>query len=613
MKKIYFLTVLLFSLFLAVCKADDYQPGYVILKDGHRVSGLIKLYKNAPWKNQRYIWFKDSAAYAANPSIHGKKYFSSQLKSYQAGSHTYVRVHYIDQSYINLRTLVNNYHMLERVSNGRIVSYLYYSYPPEILDMGDKHGDRVETGSDNQAMRYRIIFKKDGAKHFHNAYGYGLASYFKDTPQVLQKYNDGAYGNQPTVTDVSLYDRIAALCNRTIFTSQKETKGIIAAFNDYDRIYNPELAEPTPNAIAQFKPYIFKGTVINGTLHSPETDVTVTYVDSLTQQTVKQTLTNVNGVYEFLVENNRAFNIRIQKKGFVTKSLAQGAGVGINSLSGAAIGAGQEIAASNITGNGSASGNGSGTAANGSGNGSGSASNGSNNGSGLAANGSGNGSGLATNGSGNGSGLAANGSGYGSGSATNGSGNGSGLAANGSGNGSGSSIVVGSTDGLGSGSATGGTFVSPAVSLEPMVPEQTMAANPSVDGSGQLFTSNKILYDFGHASLRAEAIPVLDSLVKQLEDQPKLTVTLTAHTDSVGSDAYNLKLSQERAKLCADYLISKGISTSRISSIGYGRAKPIAPNTLPNGQDNPDGRQLNRRLEFTVKESDSRMAKLANN
>jgi outer membrane protein OmpA-like peptidoglycan-associated protein len=49
-----------------------------------------------------------------------------------------------------------------------------------------------------------------------------------------------------------------------------------------------------------------------------------------------------------------------------------------------------------------------------------------------------------------------------------------------------------------------------------------------------------------------------------------------------------------------DYLISRGISSDRMIAKGYGKSKPIAPNTLPNGQDNPEGRQLNRRTEFKV-------------
>jgi hypothetical protein len=73
MKKIYLLAILLLTISLTICKADSYQPGFVILKNGKRIGGQIKLYKNAPWKNQRYIWFKDSAAVAANPNAKPKK------------------------------------------------------------------------------------------------------------------------------------------------------------------------------------------------------------------------------------------------------------------------------------------------------------------------------------------------------------------------------------------------------------------------------------------------------------------------------------------------------------------------------------------------------------
>ncbi|GAA4339796.1 OmpA family protein [Mucilaginibacter gynuensis] len=109
-----------------------------------------------------------------------------------------------------------------------------------------------------------------------------------------------------------------------------------------------------------------------------------------------------------------------------------------------------------------------------------------------------------------------------------------------------------------------------------------------------------VLYDYDKATLRPASKTVLDGLVKVLEDNPKISVELSAHTDSKGSDAYNLKLSKARAKACVDYIISKGISASRITSQGYGESKPIAPNTLPNGKDNPAGRQLNRRTEFKV-------------
>src|SRR5207247_7760865 len=69
---------------------------------------------------------------------------------------------------------------------------------------------------------------------------------------------------------------------------------------------------------------------------------------------------------------------------------------------------------------------------------------------------------------------------------------------------------------------------------------------------------------------------------------------------SKGNDKYNMKLSQARAQSVVDYLIARGIAADRLVAKGYGETKPIAPNTLPNGKDNPEGRQLNRRTEFKV-------------
>ncbi len=111
---------------------------------------------------------------------------------------------------------------------------------------------------------------------------------------------------------------------------------------------------------------------------------------------------------------------------------------------------------------------------------------------------------------------------------------------------------------------------------------------------------NDIFYDYNKATLRPESKLILDSLYFLLLDNPKMEIELGAHTDSKGTDAYNLKLSNNRAKSCVDYLISKGIEQKRILSKGYGETRPVAPNTLPNGSDNPDGRQQNRRTEFKV-------------
>ncbi|NML36381.1 OmpA family protein [Chitinophaga sp. G-6-1-13] len=111
---------------------------------------------------------------------------------------------------------------------------------------------------------------------------------------------------------------------------------------------------------------------------------------------------------------------------------------------------------------------------------------------------------------------------------------------------------------------------------------------------------NNIYYDFGKATLRPESKVVLDTVVDMLNDNPKLMIEMSAHTDSVGSDKFNQKLSQSRAQSCVDYLISRGVSSQRLIAKGYGKSRPIAPNSLPNHKDNPEGRQKNRRTEFKV-------------
>jgi len=109
-----------------------------------------------------------------------------------------------------------------------------------------------------------------------------------------------------------------------------------------------------------------------------------------------------------------------------------------------------------------------------------------------------------------------------------------------------------------------------------------------------------VLYEFNKATLTEDSKGKLDYLYTILVDNPTINIELSAHTDSKGTDAYNLDLSDRRAKSCVDYLISKGISTSRMRARGYGESQPVAPNQLANGKDNPDGRALNRRTEFKV-------------
>lgn len=108
-----------------------------------------------------------------------------------------------------------------------------------------------------------------------------------------------------------------------------------------------------------------------------------------------------------------------------------------------------------------------------------------------------------------------------------------------------------------------------------------------------------IYYDFDKATLRPESYPVLDTLASVMKQYPGMAIQLGAHTDGKGTVDYNLKLSAARAKSCVDYLQSVGIAPERLISKGFGKCCPVAPNEI-DGKDNPAGRQLNRRTEFTV-------------
>jgi len=108
-------------------------------------------------------------------------------------------------------------------------------------------------------------------------------------------------------------------------------------------------------------------------------------------------------------------------------------------------------------------------------------------------------------------------------------------------------------------------------------------------------------FDFDKATLRPDAVSILNEAIEILKRYPDLKVEVAGHTDSIGSDAYNQKLSERRAKTVYDYLTSNGVDAARlVGPTGYGESRPIAPNTNPDGSDNPEGRAQNRRTELNV-------------
>ena len=110
-----------------------------------------------------------------------------------------------------------------------------------------------------------------------------------------------------------------------------------------------------------------------------------------------------------------------------------------------------------------------------------------------------------------------------------------------------------------------------------------------------------VYYDLDKAILTEKSKNSIDSLVyKVLVENPDIIIELSSHTDHLGTDEYNMKLSQKRAESVVNYLISKGIAKERLIAKGYGETMPLAPNTKPDGSDNPEGREKNRRTEFKI-------------
>lgn len=113
--------------------------------------------------------------------------------------------------------------------------------------------------------------------------------------------------------------------------------------------------------------------------------------------------------------------------------------------------------------------------------------------------------------------------------------------------------------------------------------------------------SGDILFDFNESTIRPDAIPTLQRLARLIQNSGSGVVQLNGHTDSIASDEYNIALSERRAASVKAWLSGRGgIDARRFQTKGYGKSQPIAPNTNPDGSDNPEGRQKNRRVEIRI-------------
>jgi OOP family OmpA-OmpF porin len=143
------------------------------------------------------------------------------------------------------------------------------------------------------------------------------------------------------------------------------------------------------------------------------------------------------------------------------------------------------------------------------------------------------------------------------------------------------------------GTILGHLICDPVETPPPPPPPPPPVAKPAPPAPGTKITEIKgPHFDFNKSTIKPEGQRRLDDVVRLMRDNPTMKVEAVGHTDSVGSDAYNLKLGERRARSVASYLTEQGVSSSRIDIRSEGKARPVASNATA------EGRAENRRVEI---------------
>jgi outer membrane protein OmpA-like peptidoglycan-associated protein len=126
-------------------------------------------------------------------------------------------------------------------------------------------------------------------------------------------------------------------------------------------------------------------------------------------------------------------------------------------------------------------------------------------------------------------------------------------------------------------------------------PEPGPAAASVTVTDTRILISERIYFDYDRDTIRSVSMPLLDQVALVIQElRSELRVRIDGYTDNEGSEAYNVDLSYRRARAVVEYLVGRGVARSRLEYRGYGPRNPVAPN------DSPEGRALNRRVEFTI-------------
>jgi OmpA-OmpF porin, OOP family len=133
------------------------------------------------------------------------------------------------------------------------------------------------------------------------------------------------------------------------------------------------------------------------------------------------------------------------------------------------------------------------------------------------------------------------------------------------------------------------------------VPKGIQAIKTTTKPCGKTYTVDAdALFAFDRYTLSSDAQETLGVLGPMLKRSAGKAIHIDGYTDSIGSDSYNTTLSEERAKTVRDWLAARGYIPASTPYAGHGKTDPVAPNTKPDGTDDPAGRAKNRRVEITV-------------
>lgn len=152
--------------------------------------------------------------------------------------------------------------------------------------------------------------------------------------------------------------------------------------------------------------------------------------------------------------------------------------------------------------------------------------------------------------------------------------------------------VVGAAAGAAVGAAVGRRMDKQEAELRQI--EGVDVTRPS-EGEIEVRLTNDILFDYDSAALRPASRTTLNELAENFSQYPDNQIIVEGHTDSTGSDAYNQRLSEQRAGNVADYLIGQGVASRNVVVYGFGESDPKSSN------DTAEGRQLNRRVEIHIR------------